>query len=164
MTKERYSIAFSELIYIINNMSKTNREKIPEEFITFLEENKDKNYVPENISLSNKESLKRETKILIAIMYRDYFMSEKERNKKELEDKLTLEKIYSYDNMFGQGNETEKDKDEDTNVNNETIQIENVDISEKSLVELKEENKVIVIVNLIKEKINKFINRFINRK
>ena len=108
MTKERYSIAFSELIYIINNMSKANRDKIPEEFIEFLKQNKDESYVPQNISLSNKDSLKRETKIMIAIMYRDYFMSEKERNKIEFKDKLTLEKIYSYDNMCGQESDKEK--------------------------------------------------------
>ena len=160
MTKERYSIAFSELIYIINNMSKVNRDKIPEEFIEFLKQNKNENYVPQNISLNNKDSLKRETKIMIAIMYRDYFMSEKERNKREVEDKLTLEKIYSYDNMFGQESEIDKEKNDTKN----TIQVEDIAVSEKSLVEIKEESRIVKIVNLIKERIKKFITRFVNKR
>ena len=52
MTKEKYSVAFSELYFLISKMHKTNRNKIAKEFIDFLERNKDNNYSPKGISFS----------------------------------------------------------------------------------------------------------------
>ena len=68
-----YKDSYSEVLYIINNMTIENRNKISKKFISFLEKNKNKNYKVQNISLNNIASLKRETKIVLSIMYRNYF-------------------------------------------------------------------------------------------
>lgn len=152
MTKERYSIAFSEISYIINNMSIENREKISEDFIQLIENNKNKEYIPENISLNDTDSLKRETKILIAIMYRDFFMSQEEKLKKEEEDQKALEKMYSYENMFENVKKVNKQEDEVENLKEEKQE-------EVSMVEIKKNNFLLNFFNNIKNKIKEMIRK-----
>lgn len=73
MNYVEYKDSYSEVLYLINNMTLENRNKISKKFISFLEKNKNKNYKVQNISLNNIDSLKRETKIVLSIMYRNYF-------------------------------------------------------------------------------------------
>lgn len=76
MNYVEYKDSYSEVLYLINNMTLENRNKISKKFISFLEKNKNKNYKVQNISLNNIDSLKRETKIVLSIMYRNYFKNE----------------------------------------------------------------------------------------
>ena len=52
-------------------MEEKLKEKINENFIRFLKENKNNQYIPdaEKINLRNPENLMKETKIVLAIMY-----------------------------------------------------------------------------------------------
>jgi hypothetical protein len=98
---ERYAEACSEVLYIVNNMSTVNKEKIPEKFIQFMEQNKSKNYeVPKQISLNNPEGMKSETKAILSVMYRNYFCREEERAKLKQEDDVAIRNRYSHENLF----------------------------------------------------------------
>lgn len=69
--EDKYRDAFSEVYCIIENMHPNLREKISENFIKFLKENKNEQYIPDatKINLRNPENLMKETKIVLAIMY-----------------------------------------------------------------------------------------------
>lgn len=143
MTKEKYAIAYSEVLIIINNMNEINRNKIPSGFIKFLEENKDLNYNVEKLSLNNANELKRETRIIMALIYRDFFLSEEEREIKDKEKTENEIKKYSYENIF---------KNTNKNDDIEEMILEEVEI-ETSLIDVQKNNVVMKILNKIKKTI-----------
>lgn len=112
--------AVSEVIQILNHTEKEITERIPEKFIKFLFENADNDYKP-NIDFSdeNWENLiDEDTKALLAIIYRDYIVSEterlelleEERQEKEKQEELLREK-YNPDNLFKKNQKNEEEKD-----------------------------------------------------
>ena len=106
----QYRDAYCEVLYLINNMQEENKAKISKKFIDFLKEKQNGNYKVGNISLENPETLKKETKIILSIMYRNYFCSEKEKIELSQKDKEILEKMYSYDNIFNKNMEKDEKK------------------------------------------------------
>ena len=106
----QYRDAYCEVLYLIKNMQIENQNKISKRFINFLEENKNENYKFGNISLKNPNSLKRETKIILSIIYRSYFCTKEEQLKLANNDKEELNKKYSYDNLFKVNKEIDIDK------------------------------------------------------
>ena len=122
--------AVSEVIEILNHTDKEIVEKIPQKFIDFLFENEDKDYIPNNDFYDEnwENFIQEDTQAILALLYRDYIVSEDEKMKllkEEQEEKLKIEnelrEKYNPDNIFKKNN-TE-----------ETIQINNV-----QLVEIKE--------------------------
>ena len=101
--------AISEVIEILNHTDKEIVEKIPQKFINFLFENADNDYKP-NINFYDddwKNSVQDDTQAILALIYRDYIVSDDERKellKEEQEDKLKREKElqekYNPDNLF----------------------------------------------------------------
>ena len=75
MDLNAYKLAFSEVLVIINSLHPENRKRIPNKFISFLEESKYKDYNPtqEEINLVNEKSLRKETRVILAIIYKKYF-------------------------------------------------------------------------------------------
>lgn len=69
--EEKYRNAFSEVYCIIENMHPNIRKRININFIKFLEENKNNDYMPDpaKINLQSTENLMKETKIVLAILY-----------------------------------------------------------------------------------------------
>lgn len=122
--------AVSEVIEILNHTDKKIIEKIPQKFIDFLFENADKDYIP-NIDFYDENwenSIQEDTQAILALLYRDYIVSEDEKLKllkEEQEEKLKIEKElrekYNPDNIFKKKNIEEN------------IQINNV-----QLIEIKE--------------------------
>lgn len=100
--EERYRIAFCEISFILANMQKNNLSKIPKKFIEFINMNKDKTYVPNlpSNALYHKELLKRETKIILSLIYRNYLCSSEEKRKLELEDVRQLNNIFKPKEMI----------------------------------------------------------------
>ena len=90
MDLNAYKIAFSEVLVIIKNMQSENRKRIPNKFIDFLEESRYKDYNPnqEDINLDNESNLKKETKVLLAIIYKKYFSNVDLDPYKKEEDKM----------------------------------------------------------------------------
>ena len=105
LTKEN----FSEVYEIINHLTQELRNKIPSDFVEFVSKNKDNNYVSEidftkNI---NEQKISKETRVILAIIYRDFLCNKEEKKKLIKEDEkylLELEKTksekYSQDNLF----------------------------------------------------------------
>ena len=78
-----YAKAYTELYEILKNISENDLNKIPNEILMILEEKRDKGYefkLQENIEFENQKLL-RETKILLAILYRDYWATKEEKDK-----------------------------------------------------------------------------------
>lgn len=104
-----YKQALTEVLEILNHSDKSITEKIPQNFIDFLYENMDKDYVC-NIDFSNEnwdDNVKEETQSIIALIYRDYICSSEERKtllaeevaEREKQERELREK-YNPDNVF----------------------------------------------------------------
>ncbi|MBQ7411243.1 MAG: hypothetical protein IJW20_07680 [Clostridia bacterium] len=90
MDLNAYKIAFSEVLVIINNMHPENKKRIPKKFMDFLEESRYKDYNPsqEDINLENEKNLKKETRVILAIIYKKYFSNVDLDPYKKEEDKM----------------------------------------------------------------------------
>ena len=129
----KYANAFSEVLSILCYISKEDYEKIPYDIIEMMEDNCNLNYNVEykpNIDINNQE-ISDEAKTIIAILYRDYWATEEQREKileYEKQDIYTLDnkkrEIYNPDNIFKNKNDTEN--------------LQKNNIEEKALVELKD--------------------------
>ena len=141
--KER-SCAFCEVYDIVNHLEKDLYNKIPDGFIEMLEIYRDKEY-KSNIDFSkdiNSQNLLKKTRIILALIYRDYLCDEKTRQKLMEQEKLELEKIeiekkekYNPDKLF----EDKKIKQIESNEDNKTEAV--------SLIEYKEN----IITRIIKK-------------
>lgn len=95
--KKEYKEALSEVNIVLENTQTEILDKIPANFIKFIKENQDKNY---KIELENgksliEQNLKKETREILALIYRDYICSPEEREKlliAEQEEKNKIEK------------------------------------------------------------------------
>ena len=139
---------YVDISVIISMMPTEMKSKISNSFINFIENNKSNNYVS-NINPKiplRQQNIRKETKEMLGIIYRDYLCDDEERinllqeEKREL-TKLEAEKreIYNLDNIFKKNNLKE---------NNEVNSIKN----EVSIVEYKE--------SIIKRIITKIKNLF----
>ncbi len=100
---------FNDVLNVIYNLPKDIQEKIPKEIVDSLEENKDQ-YYTSTIDFSDEnwiKNLNKETSGLLALLYRDYIVSEEEHNKllqleKQIQIKKENEKSrkYSIENIF----------------------------------------------------------------
>lgn len=118
-----YSQAFTEVLEVLKNSKKNIISKIPASFIEFLNKYKDNNYMVE-IDFSDEnwdDKLKKETQAILALIYRDYIVSQEEREKllvqekKEKKEQIRIEneirEKYNPDNLF---------KDKTSNIINNT--------------------------------------------
>ena len=99
MLELRYRNAFKEVDEILKYTDIDLVNKIPKKFIDFLRENMNNNYefnVQEGLHL-NKQKLSEEANNILALIYRDYWATEEEkeefRKKDEEERKLNEEKL-----------------------------------------------------------------------
>lgn len=141
--------AVSEVIEILNHTDKEIVEKIPQKFIDFLFENADKDYIP-NINFYDEnweKFIQEDTQAILALLYRDYIVSEDEKIEllnEEQEERLKQEgeqrEKYNPDNIFKKNNLEKK------------IQTDNV-----QLIEIKE-------TSWLKKILNKILNFFERKK
>ncbi len=142
--REQYLKAFSEVEQIIELMPEGLQKKIPEKFKNILATWKDKNYVP-NIQEPFEEcNIMEETKIILAVIYRDFLCSEKEKEEIKLRDSQQLQEYekelrekYNPDDIF-------------KNKKNNQIKIEETQTKETAMVEYKEKNFLQKIFDKIK--------------
>lgn len=122
---------YVDISVIISMMPTEMKSKISNNFINFIENNKSNNYISNiNPKIPLKEqNIRKETKEMMGIIYRDYLWNDKERinllqqEKRELE-KLETEKreIYNPDNIFNRNNLKENDNVND--IKNEVAMVE----------------------------------------
>lgn len=81
MSNDKYTKALAELKVILENSEDTIIEKIPKKFITFIEDNYDRDYscnIKSDIPI-NDQNILDETKYLMALVYRSYLCDESEK-------------------------------------------------------------------------------------
>ncbi len=138
--------AVSEVIDILKHSEIEVTQKIPKKFIEFLTKNSDHDYIPDiDYSEENWEnSIEEDAKVLIALIYRDYIMSEEEKEKVKEEAEKQEQEIrekYNPDNLFKKNLKIENEKSQDDT--EQEVQ--------KSLLIIKEEKWYERIINKIKE-------------
>lgn len=110
---EEYKIATTEVLSILEYLPQSEVDKIPNKFKEFLKENSLSTYKPRfDYSLGlDKIELKHKTKLLLAMIYRNYICSEEERleydkilyQNEETYQKYLREK-YNPDDIFEKAN------------------------------------------------------------
>lgn len=117
LDKKALPMAYKEVIKIIEHLPEELYVKIPDEIIQNLMLEMDDAY---NYNISSYEEVRmlRETEELLAVIYRDYLASDKERNEillrekqEEINEELERRKRYPVDNIF------EKTKKDYENIN-----------------------------------------------
>ena len=95
--KKEYKMALSEVNQILSHTEEEIISKIPQKFKQFIENNMDKTHqiqIEENASLT-EQNIMQETKQILALIYRDYICTQKEREellKQEHEERKRIEK------------------------------------------------------------------------
>ena len=140
-----YSMAMSEVLCIINQSDDSYKSRIPQSFKKFIEENADATYLPKfdiNIPIKNL-NLRKETKGILALIYRSYICSEDERAEydkllKNNSDTIQKELTDKYDvyRIFDERKNSTKEQEFDN--------------APKNLVKYKKENIFMKIINKIK--------------
>lgn len=135
LMKEINKQAVSEVIEILNHSESKITNKIPEKFMQFLYNNSDSEYKVD-INFNNEnwdDTIKQDTKVILALIYRDYIVSKEEREKllKEEQKRLDEEEKelygkYNTDNLFKKSNKI-------------TEKVETDNINNMQLIEIKEE-------------------------
>lgn len=130
---EMYREAFCEVDEIIKNMPEEVNKKISEKFKKFIELNKSENYKP-NINKNKplkEQNLRRESLIILSLIYRSFICSEDEKKRLLEEDKRKLEEHqkeikekYDPNNIFKK--KTESYKETEMNSNLLMIEKENI--------------------------------------
>lgn len=102
--EDKYTKAFKEIYVILNKSSKEEFDKIPKAFIEFIENNMDIYYNPQiNFDENFEHTVLEETLLILALIYRDYLISDEERKMliQEEETQLKeLEESYNVDKSF----------------------------------------------------------------
>lgn len=154
--KQEYREAFTEVNEIIKLMPIELVKKIPSKFREMVEEERDKNYLPDIKEPLEKCKLKNETIIILGLIYRDFLCLPEERKKLQEKDAKDLQEIqkaiedeirqkYNPDDLF------KNKKNEKLNYKEETEEIEKTEeTEEKRMVIVQEEKWYKKIFNIIK--------------
>ena len=107
--ESNYTQALSEVWEILKYSEKSIIEKIPQEFMEFIIENKDTDYKC-NIDFESEnweETVKPEAQSIIAFIYRDYICSSEKRKiliaeeiQEEMQSEEKIRQDYKYDDIF----------------------------------------------------------------
>ena len=169
MTEEAYRRGISETLEILKYSGKEYTEKIPKKLMTFLQENRSKEYNPQlDFSKQIEEmNLLPETKGLLSILYMDYWSTPEEKEEfknilktnqeivdKEIREKYDPNKIFATATTQSTSSTSEINKSDISNNSNNLETTENTD-----LVPYKEN----FMKNLI-EKIKQFINKILKKQ
>ena len=137
-------LAYSEVYEILNLLEDEYKERVPKKVIDFFEEERNKEYSPiidVNIPL-DKQNLKRETMVLLAILNLNYWCDSEEEKQEILNGFVENEKLKKL---------AEKELAEKYNPDNLFKKKENLeDTTEVSMIEYNEPNFIKKLLNKIK--------------
>ena len=91
--KQEYMEAFTEVNEIIKLMPEELVNRIPSKFREMIQEERDRNYVPDIKEPLENCKLKEETIIILGLMYRDFLCSPEERKKLQEKDAKELQEV-----------------------------------------------------------------------
>lgn len=105
-----YEKVLREVDYIIKNMPMEIQNRIPNNFKKSIVDKMDLNYVPEQFDKNktlDEQNISEETKKILALIYRNYIVSDEERRKLKIEEKNIRQKLenekrnkYRYEDLF----------------------------------------------------------------
>jgi len=160
-----YTKAYTEVLEIITYLPEDEAERIPADKLKFFMDNRDNNYnfkYDDTIPFE-ENNIMFETKVIFVSLFKDYFATEKQKEKLEevLKNNETkrqelLKEKYSYENLFKNSNNTENNIIIGNDEKNEKIK-NNDDVYKskqengKSLVTIEKTNIFNRIINKIKE-------------
>ena len=154
--EKKYREAFSEISEIIKLMPESLRKKIPNDFINNIELNKDNEYNPIIKEPIEEQKLKRETEIILGIIYRDFVCSEEERKALKEKDNIELRKI-----IQKKDEEARKKYDVNNIFNNNKATLEFINKDNKVMQNNNEEKELSIINDNFFQKIISKIKDFI---
>ena len=149
---QNYKNAFTEVYTILNYIEDEDYNKIPEDVISVIEENRNEDYeyeMNEDVDIFTQPMLP-ETKAILFNFFRDYWSTPDQKEKikrmqkeerQKIEEKKKIE--YGTDNIFKNRNSNIKSSENNQNMD-ETIS------KNTSLIEVKKENFIVKIINKIK--------------
>lgn len=118
--KRAYEEAFAEVDEILKTMPIDLLSKIPVTFRQVISENKAKDYVVKIEEPLQEEKLKKETVVMLGLIYRDFLASPEEREELQKQDAEALQKIeqeiqeqYDVQNIFEKRKSKNKNFEED---------------------------------------------------
>lgn len=130
MVNKEYANAYSEVLEILNYIPKSDYNKIPTNMIKLFTINKNKKYsfnYDVNKTL-NEQNVSKKAKTIIAILFRDYWATEYQKEKILAKEKYDMEQIeckkrekYSSDNIFK--NQDIKENKVNKNTQNHEVQM-----------------------------------------
>lgn len=138
--------AYTEVMTVINTLPQEDQAKIPKKLLNIIKENSNSDYKFQvNILVSiNAWKLSETSKLILAIIFRDYLASETQSQKIRMAEKNQIQKLediarqkYNVDNIFKRNNR---------------LQEENVK-KEVRLIEIKKENRLIAFFRKILKRI-----------
>ena len=142
---ENYPNAYKEVYVILNNINEENLKAIPQSFIDMVQRNMNNNYefeLEENVDFEEQTLLK-ETKVILAYIYLNYWGTEEQKNKimqKLKQDIINEEQSkpkYNPDELFK--------RNKVRNISSNIVPKE-----EMHLIEYKKENIFVKLINIIK--------------
>lgn len=166
-----YSIAYAEVYSILETLGDKYKEKLPKKFIEYIKENRNKEYVVENITEDNISELtiSRDALVILSLLNLNYW----EEDDKE---KARLLEIYKQNDEKKFGNYNSQDWLRDStkkennvvesnkpNIENEEVKQEVKEESEYSSKTKDDEFMIVVNENSIIYKVKKFIRKIINK-
>lgn len=134
------SEVYVDISIIIKMMPIEMKEKISKSFINFIEKNKSNNYVS-NINPKipiREQNIRKETKEMLGIIYRDYLCSNEERNKLLKQEEQEEQEIKQYEEELRQKydpNDIFKNKQKEYNYEKEKANVAMVEYKKETLIE-----------------------------
>lgn len=144
------SETYTDISVIINMMPDEMKNKISNSFITFIENNKSSNYISSiNPKIPIKDqNIRKETKEMLGIIYRDYLCSNEQRKKLIKEEQ---EEISKFEEELGEKynpNDIFKNKQKEHNYEKEKVNV--------AMVEYKKETFIEKILKFFKSRFKKY--------
>lgn len=131
------SEVYVDISIIIKMMPIEMREKISKSFINFIEKNKSNNYVS-NINPKipiREQNIRKETKEMLGIIYRDYLCSNEERNKLLKQEEQEMKQYEEELRQKYDPNDIFKNKQKEYNYEKEKANVAMVEYKKETLIE-----------------------------
>lgn len=110
MVNTEYKIAYSEVLEILKYISKEEFNKVPQDMLEMFKNNasNEKQFIYDSNKTLQEQNVSETARAIIAILFRDYWATESQRqkilNKQNFDREKIREERYSADNIFQKHN------------------------------------------------------------
>ena len=142
--------AFYEVDEILKTIPQKLLEKIPKSFRDTIKENISTTYKRQINGVQDIKNLKKETRVILYYIYRDFLSSEEECEKMKREEIKITEEKYSYENLFLK----KENKVKDASTDEANLETEFAIENSKELVEYESQKWYMKIIKLLNNIVN----------